>query len=127
VLDVISRQWVRSDRRGADNFSFAELDFGKLGTELGAAGFIAPDVTWPRLTEDEAFVAVGKVESQLKRKQLTFTPVPRVFPVDAAAPAQPATPAVEPTLVEDKEAKRARRAARRAKRQAAAAKHLQTP
>lgn len=123
VLDVISRQWVRSDRRGADNFSFAELDFGKLGAELAAAGFIPQGTTWPKLTEDEAFVAVGKIESQLKKKQLTFTPVPRVFPGDSAS----AEPAPQPVLVEDKEAKRARRAARRAKREAAALKRLQKP
>ena len=122
VLDVISRQWVRSDRRGADNFSFAELDFGKLGAELATAGFVSHDIRWPPMTEDEAFVAVGKVESQLTRKQLTFTPVARVFPLDADAPVGPAAQPVEPTPVEDKEAKRARRAARRAKRQAAADK-----
>jgi hypothetical protein len=126
VVDAISRQWVRSDRRGADNFSFAELDFAKLGAELCAAGFIAPDIIWPRMSEDEALVAVGKVEGQLKKKRLTFTPVPRAFPFDAV-PLAPAAKRTLPAPVEDKEAKRARRAARRAKRQAAAAKHLQTP
>jgi Glycosyltransferase 61 len=124
VLDVISRQWVRSDRRGADNFSFAELDFGRLGNELAAAGFVSDSISWPSMTNDEAFVAVGKIEGQLKRKKLTFTPVPRLDLADIAAPPEPMRQAVEPTLPEDRQAKRARRAARRAKRQAAAAKRL---
>ena len=124
VVDVISRQWVRSDRRGADNFSFAELDFAKLGRELAAAGFVSEGVNWPPMTDDEAFVAVGKIESQLTRKKLTFTPVARVSAATHRAPSEPVVQAADPPPPEDIEAKRARRAARRAKRQAAAAKRL---
>ncbi|MES2144712.1 MAG: glycosyltransferase 61 family protein [Pseudomonadota bacterium] len=124
VLDVISRQWVRSDRGGADNFSFAELDFGKLAAALAEAGFIPNGLHWPELTNDEALAAVSRIESQLERKKLRFLPMPR----GATAPPKTRSTTVartaDPAFPEDKEAKRARRKARRAKRQAAADKRL---
>lgn len=125
VLDVISRQWVRSDRRGADNFSFAELDFGKLAAALAEAGFVPNGLDWPTLTNDEALVAVAKIESQMDRKRLRFLPMPRGTMVPPTVSSKADAKIADPAFVEDKDVKRARRKARRAKRQAAADKRLQ--
>jgi hypothetical protein len=120
VVDAISRQWVRSDRRGADHFSFAELDFGRLAGALSASGFVDGPLDWPGLTDAEAHAAVRNVERQLGRKGLTFTPVPRSG-LDAVAVATVVPPAAA-MQIEDNEAKRARRAARRVRKLAVASR-----
>jgi hypothetical protein len=77
VIDVIRRDWVRSDRKRADRFSIGELDFAALGLALGRAGYVERGESWPELTEDEAQAAIRGVEATLKRGRLTFVAVPR--------------------------------------------------
>lgn len=86
VIDVILQDWVRSDRKRADRFSIGELDFGALGRELGAKGYIDGGDNWPSLTPDEALSAIRDVEATLRRGKLTYTPVPRRKYWRASAP-----------------------------------------
>lgn len=77
VIDVIRQDWIRSDRKRADRFSIGELDFAALGRALAEMGYVSAGVDWPALTDDEARAAIREVEGTLKRRKLTFAPVPR--------------------------------------------------
>ncbi|MCW1919482.1 glycosyltransferase family 61 protein [Rhodobacter sp. KR11] len=103
VIDVISQDWVRSDRKRADRTSVGELDFAKLSKELADLGFLPAGATLPSLTPKQAERAMVKVERELKKRKLTFRPVPRgVDP--ASVPIK-----VLPTREEQRAAKLARR------------------
>ncbi len=77
VIDAVRQDWIRSDRKKADRFSFGELDFAALGDALGKAGFVSPDVAWTTLTDADLAKAIGEIEDKLKRKKLTFTAILR--------------------------------------------------
>lgn len=84
VIDVIRQDWIRSDRRRADRFSIGELDFAALGRALAGLGYVDAGADWPALTEEEAQAAIREVESGLRRRKLTFSPVPRGTPTRRA-------------------------------------------
>ena len=109
VIDVITRNWVRSDRKGADNFSFGQLDFIRLGEVLADHGFLPPGSGLPILSERRAAAAIAKIEERLRRKGLTF----------AAKRAPGAPPRPSRKTPEEREAKRAAKAARLAQAESA--------
>jgi len=78
VIDVIRQDWVRSDRKRADRFSIGELDFAALGRALTAAGYVEGGDGWLSPTPVEVQAAIRDVEASLKRRKLTFTPVPQL-------------------------------------------------
>lgn len=77
VIDVIKQDWVRSDRKKADRTSIGELDFARLAAELVARGFLPAGIKADALNERQAERAILKVEKELRRRNLTFRPVPR--------------------------------------------------
>lgn len=82
VLDAITHNWVRSDRKHADNFSYGELDFAALGKALGRHGFVPPGSNWRALSAARAATAMQAIEAQMIDKKHSFDPVP----VPPAAP-----------------------------------------
>ena len=103
VIDVIKQDWVRSDRKRADRTSVGELDFAGLSKALVEIGFLPSGAMLPSLTTKQAERAMVKVERELKKRRLTFRPVPRgVDP--SSVPIR-----VAPTKEEVKAAKLARR------------------
>lgn len=110
VINAILQDWVRSDRSRADRFSFGELDFEALGQALAASGFVPPDAGWTSLTAAESTAAMREIEGKLRRRKLTFQPIPRGGP---AAPTVPKP--VKPNL--RREARFAARRAAKAARQ----------
>ncbi|NBZ87414.1 glycosyltransferase family 61 protein [Stagnihabitans tardus] len=77
VIDVIKQDWVRSDRKKADRTSIGELDFARLAGELVARGFLPQGITAEALSPRQAERAIIQVEKDLRRRNLTFRPVPR--------------------------------------------------
>ena len=75
VLDVIRRNWVRSDRKGADNFSYGELDFRRLGRQLVAGGFLPEDAELRSLPDRKVVEFMQGIERQIGRKKIRFTPL----------------------------------------------------
>jgi hypothetical protein len=105
VIDVIKQDWVRSDRKRADRTSVGELDFARLSADLIALGFLPEGATIPALSQKQADRAILKVERELRKRRLTFRPVPRgVDP--ASVPIR-----IAPTRDEIKAEKLARRSA----------------
>lgn len=74
VIDVIERNWIRSDRKHADNFSFGELNFRKLGNRLAGAGFLPEGTRWDGLPRRKVAASVAWIEKKLSKKGLTFQP-----------------------------------------------------
>jgi hypothetical protein len=118
VIDVIKRDWVRSDRRRADRFSIGELDFEALAARLGALGYVSTGATMPALSEDQARTAIAFVESRLRGGKLRFAPLGEQVPQTRARAGKPAVP---DRATPDRSTIKARRAVRRARRAAAKA------
>lgn len=76
VIDVIRRDWIRSDRRRADRFSVGELDFPALSARLGQLGYVPEGAAMAPLDEDEARAAIAGVEAKLRGGNLRFSPAP---------------------------------------------------
>ena len=110
VINAILQDWVRSDRARADRFSFGELDFEALGQALATAEFVPPDAGWTSLTAAESADAMHEIESRLKRRKLTFQPVPRggAFSGPVAAKPEKSNPRREARFAARKAAKAAR-------------------
>lgn len=102
VIDVIRQDWIRSDRKRADRFSIGELDFAALGLELARAGYVDGAADWSALTEAEVGDAIRAVEGTLRRRKLTFSPLPRrKHRRRAEAAGREALPAAAPDGVDD--------------------------
>jgi hypothetical protein len=102
VIDVIRQDWIRSDRKRADRFSIGELDFAALGLELAQAGYVDGAADWSALTEAEVGDAIRAVEGTLRRRKLTFSPLPRrKHRRRAEAAGREALPAAAPDGVDD--------------------------
>ncbi|MEM7268241.1 MAG: FkbM family methyltransferase [Pseudomonadota bacterium] len=70
VIDAISNNWIRSDRKRVDRFSLGELDFPAIGAALHKAG-MASDAPWPTLSP----AARSEIFSDIERESgLTFNP-----------------------------------------------------
>jgi hypothetical protein len=115
VIDVIKRDWVRSDRRRADRFSIGELDFEALAARLVELGYVPGGATMAALTEDQARSAIAFVESRLRGGRLRFAPLGEPVPQTQSRVGKRAGPD------RDRSAIKARRAVRRARRAAAKA------
>ena len=74
VVDVIRRNWMRSDRKKADNFSYGELDFQRLGRILTRQGFLPEGAEIGGLSPKKAESFIADLQKGLKRG-LTFHPV----------------------------------------------------
>lgn len=85
LLDAITHNWVRSDRKHADNFSYGELDFARLGKDLSRKGFVPAGANWRALSAARAAAAMQAVEAALPGKKLNFNAVP----VPEAEPEKP--------------------------------------
>lgn len=103
VIDAIKHDWVRSDRKRADRTSVGELDFGTLSKTLIEKGFLPDGAEIPDLPARHVQRAIEKVERELRKRGLTFRPVPRGV--------DPATVPIRPALTRDeiRAAKLARR------------------
>ena len=75
VLDALQRHWMRSDRRSADNMSFGEVDFPKLGAMLSEHGFLAPDQSLAAYSAVEAGEFIAAKEAELPRRGMHFIPI----------------------------------------------------
>jgi len=105
VVDALRRNWVRSDRKGADNFSYGEVDFAGLAPTLVEGGFLAEGETLRGLSERRALDFMQKVEARLARKGLNYLPQgPDGTPLPPLPPHRP---------IESVEERKARRLARR--------------
>lgn len=105
VVDALRRNWVRSDRKGADNFSYGEVDFAGLAKPLIDQGFLAEGETLRGLSERRALDFIAKVEERLARKGLTYLP--------QAPDGTPLPPVMRPPKrIESLEDRKARRLAR---------------
>jgi hypothetical protein len=104
VIDAVKQDWVRSDRKRADRTSIGELDFAGVSAALVEKGFLPQGATLPALTPRQAEKAIERIERDLRKRGLTFRPVPRG--VDPASVPVRAAPSRE----EIKAAKLARRA-----------------
>ncbi|GLS86075.1 hypothetical protein GCM10010873_10490 [Cypionkella aquatica] len=76
VLDTITHNWVRSDRKHADNFSYGELDFARLGKQLSRNGFVPAGVSWRALSAARAAAAMQGIEEKMPGKKHSFNAVP---------------------------------------------------
>lgn len=52
VIEALHTEWVKQGKGRADRLSFGELDLVRAGKALAEGGFVAPDVNWPELTEE---------------------------------------------------------------------------
>lgn len=87
VLDAITHNWVRSDRKHADNYSYGELDFAALGKELGRHGFVPADSNWRALSAASSVAAIQVLEARMPDKKYSFgaVPAPRAAPEKRSA------------------------------------------
>ncbi|MDB5663931.1 glycosyltransferase family 61 protein [Cypionkella sp.] len=76
LLDAITHNWVRSDRKHADNFSYGELNFAALGRELSRNGFVSAGLGWRPLSAARAAVAMQRIEASFPTAGITFNAVP---------------------------------------------------
>lgn len=107
VIDALRRNWVRSDRGKADNYSYGEVDFAQVGEALAALGFLEPGAGLRGLSERRAMDFIAKVEEKIARKGLTYQPL--------ALDGSPCPPTVAArTSVENLEERKARRRAKAA-------------
>ena len=74
VVDVIRRNWMRSDRKKADNFSYGELDFQRLGRILTRQGFLPEGGALQGLSPKKAESFIADLQKGLKRG-LSFRPM----------------------------------------------------
>jgi capsular polysaccharide biosynthesis protein len=75
VVDVIRRNWMRSDRKKADNFSYGELDFQRLGRILTRQGFLPEGAALQGLPPRRAEAFIADLQKGLQRKGLQFLPM----------------------------------------------------
>jgi len=76
VIDTIEQSWIRSDRQGADNYSYGQLDFPRLAVELAAAGFLPAGTDWPALRQRRIEASIAKIEERTLKRGLSYKPVP---------------------------------------------------
>ncbi|MDB5659516.1 MAG: hypothetical protein JWS10_2131 [Cypionkella sp.] len=76
VLDAITQNWVRSDRKHADNFSYGELDFAALGKELSRNGFVPAGLKWRPLSTARAAMAIQRIAAWFAPEAISFNAVP---------------------------------------------------
>lgn len=101
VLNAIARNWLRSDRGRADNYSYGELRFGALAAGLSQAGFVPPKTVWPEPSPARIAAEIARLHKALAGRNLSFSPQEKPQPPSREA--------------ETKEERRARRALRRAR------------
>lgn len=91
VIDVLDRSWVRSDRQKADNYSYGELDFHRLGKVLLRNGFLPDGTVWPSMPRRRLLAAVDWLQKRLRKRGLTFAPHPPLPNDPSQATAGPST------------------------------------
>ncbi|MCB6176728.1 glycosyltransferase family 61 protein [Rhodobacter sp. Har01] len=72
VIDAILGNWIRSDRKRVDNFSFGEVDFAAVGQRLAETGFVAQAADWTALPAARPAKLIRNIEATLSRRKLTF-------------------------------------------------------